>query len=100
MAYHRYLDQVGQALNVSNYQEPALPGLTGLTNDQLFFIGFARGWCEVKTLGDLVNQLSSDPHPPAMVRVLLTLANNEDFHKAFQCQAGDAMVAQNPCRVW
>ena len=24
---------------------------------KLFFIGYARGWCEAKTLGDLVGQL-------------------------------------------
>jgi predicted metalloendopeptidase len=67
---------------------------------KLFFIGYARGWCEAKTLGDLVGQLQGDPHPPAMVRVLLTLKNNEDFHQAFQCQAGDRMISENPCRVW
>ena len=67
---------------------------------KLFFIGYARGWCEAKTLGDLVGQLQGDPHPPAMVRVLLTLKNNEDFKQAFQCQAGDRMISENPCRVW
>ena len=33
---------------------------------KLFFIGYARGWCEAKTLGDLVGQLQGDPHPPGM----------------------------------
>ena len=48
----------------------------------------------------MVTQLQADPHPPAMVRVLLTLQNNEDFQQAFQCQAGDRMISGNPCRVW
>ena len=66
---------------------------------KLFFIGYARGWCEAKTLNDLVTQLQADPHPPAMVRVLLTLQNNEDFQQAFQCQAGDRMISGNRCRI-
>jgi len=100
MAYHKYLDKKAVELSLSSYKEPALPGLSSFTSDQLFFIGYARGWCEAKTLSDLVGQLQGDPHPPAMVRVLLTLKNNEDFKQAFQCQAGDRMISENPCRVW
>lgn len=100
MAYQKYLEKQAQELNVTVYEEPALPGLSAFTNDQMFFIGFAHGWCEVKTIGSLINQLETDVHPPAMARVLVSLKNNEDFHAAFQCQKNDEMVAQNPCRVW
>jgi len=99
-AYHKYLKKKAQELNVTTYQEPALPGLAAFTNDQLFFIGYARGWCEAKTVGDLIAQLQSDPHPPAQVRVLLTLQNNEDFQQAFQCKAEDKMNSETKCRVW
>lgn len=84
----------------SKGMEPSLPGLHGFTLDQLFFIGYARGWCETKTIQSLVNQLLVDVHPPAMVRVLATLRNTEDFQNAFQCKDTDNMVAKPRCRVW
>ena len=67
---------------------------------QLFFIGYGRGWCETKTIGALVTQLLVDPHPPAMVRVMATLGNFEEFQNAFECQNSDNMVAEQRCRIW
>ena len=94
-AYHKLL-----AKQSTNYQEPALPGLGQYTGDQMFFIGYASGWCETKTVGSLVNQLLSDPHPPAQLRIQGVLQNNEDFHQAFGCKVGDRMVSEKMCRVW
>merc|ERR1719414_1716858 len=94
-AYHKLLDKKG-----TTYQEQALPGLGQYSGDQLFFIGYASGWCETKTVAAVVNQLLTDPHPPAQVRVQGVLQNNEAFHQAFGCKAGDRMVSEKMCKVW
>jgi predicted metalloendopeptidase len=80
--------------------EPNLPGLSSFTNDQLFFIGFAQGWCETKTIGALITQLIADPHPPAKARVTTTLKNMEEFQTAFKCKKSDDMVPKERCRIW
>jgi predicted metalloendopeptidase len=52
--------------------EASLPGLSKYTNEQLFFMSYARVWCETKTVGALIHQLMGDPHPPAQVRIRKT----------------------------
>ena len=52
---------------VSANGEASLPGLSKYTSDQLYFMSYARVWCETKTVGSLVTQLMMDPHPPAKV---------------------------------
>jgi predicted metalloendopeptidase len=41
-----------------------------------------------------------DSHSPPRFRVQGPLVNNPDFAATFQCEAGDAMVAENRCEVW
>ena len=38
------------------------------------------------------DELHTDPHPVARFRANATLMNMPEFHKAFQCKLGDAMV--------
>ena len=35
MAYHKYLDKKAEELSLSSYKEPALPGLSSFTSDQV-----------------------------------------------------------------
>ncbi len=67
---------------------------------KLFFLGYARGWCETKTLGALITQLAIDPHPPAQIRVTAVASNMEEFARAFKCKPKDDMVPETRCRVW
>ena len=35
MAYHKYLDKKAEELSLTSYKEPALPGLSSFTSDQV-----------------------------------------------------------------
>ena len=37
MAYHKYLDKKAEELSLSSYKEPALPGLSSFTSDQVLY---------------------------------------------------------------
>ena len=66
-AYKTMLEKTGKKA------EPSLPGLAQYSSDQLFFMSYAALWCEAQTFMALVSQLSSDPHPPHVVRVTQVL---------------------------
>ncbi len=78
------------------------PVIDGYTGDQRFFLAFARVWAtqlrpEAKRL-----RLTTDPHPLGRFRATGTLQNMPEFHRAFQCKVGDAMVRplDKQCELW
>lgn len=80
--------------------ELALPGVN-LTNQQLFFIGFAQVWCSVSTIESQRLQILNDPHSPAEFRVIGTLSNSKEFSKHFNCKEGiDRMNPAEKCAIW
>jgi putative endopeptidase len=79
------------------------PGkIDGFTPEQRFFLGFAQLWRMNVRDEYLRQQVLTDPHSPAKFRTLGPLSNNPDFHKAFNCQPGDKMVAPQETRakIW
>uniref|UniRef100_A0A286XUY4 endothelin-converting enzyme 1 n=1 Tax=Cavia porcellus TaxID=10141 RepID=A0A286XUY4_CAVPO len=80
-------------------EEQRLPAV-GLTNHQLFFVGFAQVWCSVRTPESSHEGLVTDPHSPARFRVLGTLSNSRDFLRHFGCPAGSPMNSGQLCEVW
>ncbi|XP_029418490.1 endothelin-converting enzyme 2 isoform X3 [Nannospalax galili] len=80
-------------------EEQQLPAL-GLTNHQLFFVGFAQVWCSVRTPESSHEGLVTDPHSPARFRVLGTLSNSRDFLRHFGCPVGSPMNPGQLCEVW
>merc|ERR1712130_1001955 len=50
--------------------EPALPGLTQFTPEQMFFISNAQVWSEISTPEALLGQVLGDPHSPGRFRVI------------------------------
>ncbi|MCW5891470.1 MAG: M13 family metallopeptidase [bacterium] len=72
----------------------------GLTDEQLFFVAYAQVWCSVATPEAERMLALTDPHAPARVRVLATLAHTPSFAEAFQCRAGAPMRANPVCTVW
>ncbi len=68
--------------------------IDGLTPDQRFFHGWAQGWRRQHTEQDLKLRLNTDVHAPAKFRVLGPYANIDAFAAAFDCKAGDKMVAR------
>jgi endothelin-converting enzyme len=85
--------------------EPQLPGLTHLSNEQLFFLAEANVWCINTNIIDLKSKLFKEwpsffSHPPNYYRVILPAMNSPDFAKAFNCKAGSKMNPKNKCRMW
>ncbi|KAM8822169.1 LOW QUALITY PROTEIN: endothelin-converting enzyme 2b [Synchiropus picturatus] len=93
-AYHAYQSWVQK-----NGEEKRLPAVN-LTNNQLFFVGFAQVWCSVRTPESAHEGLVTDPHSPPRYRVIGTLTNSPDFSRHFHCPAGSPMNTGRRCEVW
>jgi putative endopeptidase len=78
------------------------PVVDGFTGDQRFFLAFARVWAGSQREEAQRRQLATDPHPLAKYRVNSTLQNIPEFHAAFGCKQGDAMVrpVADQCKLW
>jgi putative endopeptidase len=82
--------------------KPERPVIDGFTGDQRFFIAFARLWGSQSRPEAARLSLNTNPHPLDRFRAIGTLQNIPEFHKAFQCKEGDAMVrpAAERCKLW
>jgi predicted metalloendopeptidase len=76
------------------------PKIEGRTPEQRFFVANAVIWRSKMRVEALVNQLRTGQHSPGRYRVLGPLTHLPAFAQAFGCQAGDAMVAAEPIRIW
>ena len=78
------------------------PVMDGYTGDQRFFIAFARVWGRRYRDESMRLQLNTNNHPLDQFRAIGTLQNMPEFHQAFQCKEGDAMVrpAAQRCKLW
>jgi predicted metalloendopeptidase len=78
------------------------PVMDGFTADQRFFIAFARVWGQQYRPEAMRLQLNTNNHPLSQFRAIGTLQNMPEFHRAFQCKAGDPMVrpAAQQCKLW
>ncbi|MGH8041151.1 MAG: M13 family metallopeptidase [Rudaea sp.] len=73
--------------------------IDGQTQDQRFFINWARVWrgnAREKTTELLLN---TDPHSPASIRAIAAPSNMPQVAQAFSCKAGDKMVRSGDKRV-
>uniref|UniRef100_A0A8C8IDG7 endothelin-converting enzyme 1 n=1 Tax=Oncorhynchus tshawytscha TaxID=74940 RepID=A0A8C8IDG7_ONCTS len=93
-AYNAYQSWVQE-----NGEEKRLPAVN-LTNDQLFFVGFAQVWCSVRTPESAHQGLMTDLHSPPKYRVIGTLSNSPAFAEHFQCPTGSPMNTGHRCTVW
>lgn len=76
--------------------------IDGLTAEQRFFLAWAQIWRNKSTDQALRNQVRTDPHAPALWRVMGPLSNLPEFAAAFHCKAGDPMVRPDSLRaaIW
>jgi len=74
--------------------------IDGYTPEQRFFLGFGRVWCEKQRPENLRLQVSTNQHSPGKYRVNGVVQNMPEFQKAWNCKAGQPMVAENACHVW
>jgi predicted metalloendopeptidase len=76
------------------------PDIDGFTPEQRFFLGWAQVWGTNQRIEAARTQTNTDPHPLARFRGNGPLSNMEAFAKAFGCKKGDAMVREQPCKIW
>jgi putative endopeptidase len=74
--------------------------VAGYTDDQLFFLGYAQGWCSKETPEYLEMLARTNPHAPARWRVNGPMADVPAFADAFQCAPGTPMRPAKVCSVW
>jgi len=82
--------------------KPEPPKIDGFTAEQQFFLSFSRIWGTTARPEYERMMTTVDPHPLPRFRALGALMNTPDFAKAFDCQAGDALVkpADQVCKIW
>ncbi len=76
--------------------------IDGLTQQQRFFIGWARAWrLHIRKEAQAL-RIKTDVHPPATFRVFCPLSNLPTFHKAFGLKPGDYMYKEEKDRanIW
>jgi putative endopeptidase len=76
--------------------------IDGYTQDQRFFLNFARIWAVQFKPEDLKLRLNTDVHAPAPFRAIASPSNMAVFAKAFSCKAGDPMLraADVQVKIW
>ncbi len=66
--------------------------IDGYTQDQRFFLNYARSWAESFKPEELKLRVNTDVHAPAMLRAIASPSNMAAFATAFSCKSGDPMV--------
>ena len=76
--------------------------IDGYTEDQRFFLNFARVWAVQFKPEELKLRLNTDVHAPAQFRAIAAPSNMPAFAQTFACKAGDAMVraADAQVKIW
>lgn len=74
--------------------------IPGLTNDQLFFVGYAQSLCEAIRPGSGSNQADVGAGVPARFRVRGALSSFSAFAEAFSCAPDTPMNPRDRCEVW
>ncbi|WP_199100339.1 M13 family metallopeptidase [Dyella sp. ASV21] len=93
-------DALQEALK-KNTQE-AGEKIEGYTQDQRFFLNWARVWRGSVREKEALLRLNTDPHAPASLRAIGAPSNMEAFATAFQCKPGDTMVrsGDKQVKIW
>ncbi|MFC5526546.1 M13 family metallopeptidase [Rhodanobacter ginsengisoli] len=84
------------------HPEEAGKKIEGYTEDQRFFLNWARVWRGSVREKQALLYLNTDPHAPASLRAIGAPSNMPAFATAFQCKPGDAMVrpADKQVKIW
>ncbi|UJJ59089.1 M13 family metallopeptidase [Rhodanobacter denitrificans] len=73
--------------------------IDGYTQEQRFFLNWARVWRGNIRPEAQLTLLNTDPHAPAKFRAIGAPSNMPEFARAFQCRTGDAMVRDGAKQV-
>ena len=73
--------------------------IDGYTQEQRFFLNWARVWRGNIRPEAQLTLLNTDPHAPAKFRAIGAPSNMPEFASAFRCRSGDAMVRDGAKQV-
>lgn len=96
MAYQRWQKRRGAEQGIS-------VGGVFYTAEQLFYLRYGAGSCELASSQQLQEQImSEDPHSVWRLRVIGAIQNSRGFAKAFQCPMGGprSMNPKDKCELW
>ncbi|XP_028982048.1 endothelin-converting enzyme homolog [Diachasma alloeum] len=85
-------------LNERSSGEFKLPGFEKFSDEQMFFIAYGWGFCEVIAPGYEM-PLHSEHSPPEF-RVNSGVSNAPEFGRAFKCPLGSPMNPADKCSIW
>jgi putative endopeptidase len=79
-----------------------VPVVDGLTPEQQFFVSYAQLRAEALSPETQQTYLKTDTHALPKYRVNGPLSTMPEFHQAFSCKAGAAMVRspEKRCDIW
>jgi predicted metalloendopeptidase len=75
----------------------------GMSDEQIYFLAYAQGWCSKETPQFLEMLARTNPHSPAKWRVNGPMADVPAFAQAYQCKPGTPMRpadGSKVCSVW
>ena len=75
-------------------------GVEGFSDEQLFFLAYAQGWCSKETPQFLEMLARTNPHSPPRWRVNGPMADVPAFAQAYRCAAGAPLNPGKVCSVW
>src|SRR5699024_8552799 len=85
---------------LATHPDEATAKIDGYTQDQRFFLSWARVWRNNMRQKTAEIRLNTDPHAPPKIRAFAAPSNMGAFAKAFQCAPGSKMVREDPVKIW
>ena len=76
--------------------------ISGLSQNERFFIAWATVWRSLTTDQNLTNQIKTDPHAPDYLRAFAPLTNVEAWYQTFGVKEGDKLYRkpQDRVKIW
>jgi putative endopeptidase len=74
--------------------------IDGLTDEQRFFLSWARVWASNQRPEYARLIVNTNPHPLDRFRVTGPASNMPQFARAFSCKPGDPMIRADLCQIW
>jgi putative endopeptidase len=87
---------------LKNHPQEAAGKIDGYTQDQRFFLNWARVWRGNIREKQAELYLNIDPHSPASIRAIAAPSDMSAFAQAFQCKTTDPMVrsGDKQVKIW
>jgi len=99
-AYIKWAERQSQGATAWDHVEARLPGLSGYSVRQMFWIGAANVWCQKSRPESLKLRILTGQHSPSRFRVRGPFANMPEFASDFKCSLKQQMNPVNKCAVW